>query len=461
MTSTKHAETTERNTIAGLQARWEQREFSNISTDSRSVKTGDLFIALRGEHFDGNAYAAEAVRKGAWGAVVAREAYETRNHEFAGLRNIIPVQDTLQFLQEFARTHRERFSLPVVGVTGSNGKTTTREMIAAVLQRKGPVLRNAGNLNNHIGVPLTLLQLTREHRSAVIEMGMSGPGEIALLARLALPDTGVITNIGPAHIGFFGSTARVADAKGELLAGLKPGGTAVLNADDAFYTAFRSAFNGRTISFGITNPADVSATDIKQEPDNVGFTLRSGNEKHFVHLHAVGVHNVGNALAAAAASLAVGSTLAEAAAGLEAFRPVAMRSELRTVQGRTVIADFYNANPASMEAAIKTLGVLGKNRKAVAVVGDMLELGDAAANLHEQVGRVAAQEGIDCLIAVGEFAGNVLEGAQSAGMPHECSREAASHREAAQLLRELTQPGDVVLIKGSRGMKMEKILEEF
>ena len=245
----------DRNILEGLQEKLQQMEIRGVSIDSRTVREGELFIAIRGDRYDGHDFVPAAIGKGAWGAVVDRSALEAKHAGMDGLRNIIAVEDTLSALQEMSLMHRKRHAMPLVAVTGSNGKTTTKEMLASILRRNGPVLRNEGNLNNHIGVPLTLLKLDRSHRAAVIEMGMSGLGEIELLARLAMPDVGVITNIGPAHLQFLGSTDTVARAKGELLQMLRPDGTAVLNADDRYFTTLRSIYAGRIISFGIDRQA--------------------------------------------------------------------------------------------------------------------------------------------------------------------------------------------------------------
>lgn len=445
--------------LTGLQQRLERGEITGVSIDSRTVQPGELFIAIRGDRFDGHDFAHAALERGAWGAVVARATPAAA--ALSGRTNVVVVPDTLQALQELALLHRRRFTLPVVGVTGSNGKTTTKEMLASILGQQGQVLRNEGNLNNHIGVPLTLCKLNAGHRFAVIEMGMSGLGEIATLARLALPGVGVITNIGPAHLAFLGSTETVARAKGELLQGLDAGGTAVLNADDRHYDALRRLAPGRVISFGMDREAEVSAAEITLEGDRTSLLLRSGGRSVRLLLRTVGRHNVANALAAAAAATALGVPLETVRAGLEAFRPVAMRSELRELKGRTIVADYYNANPASMRAALEALAAMGSGRRTVAVLGDMLELGEAGPELHREIGETAARFGTGIVIAVGTLGRHIAEGARSAGMTSGRVFEAGDTSQAATALRDHSRPGDVVLVKGSRGMKMEKILEEF
>ena len=437
------------------------REIKGLSIDSRTIREGELFVAIKGDRFDGHDFLLGVMQRGAWGALVARTTLADKFPVLGGLKNILPVEDTLNALQEMASLHRRKFAVPVVGITGSNGKTTTKEMLAGILQKQGPVLKNEGNLNNHIGVPLTLLRLNAGHKAAVVEMGMSALGEIDALARFVGPDVGVITNIGPAHLEFLKSMDLVAQAKGELFDHLKPGGTAVLNADDRYFDTLKKKFSGRVLSFGIDKASDVRASDIRQEKDFTDFAIRSGLSRVKVRLRAVGKHNIYNALAAAAAALAVGMSLDAVKNGLDAFQPLAMRSELRQVQGRTVFADCYNANPASMDAALATLVSLKSGGKAIAVLGDMLELGSVAVDAHRTIGKTIARLGVDLVITMGPLAKHVGEGAIDAGMPKDRVFEAGSQAEAAGLLKKLSRPGDTVLIKGSRSMKMEKILEEF
>jgi UDP-N-acetylmuramoyl-tripeptide--D-alanyl-D-alanine ligase len=436
-------------------------EIKGVSIDSRTIQAGELFVAITGDRFDGHDFVPAVMQKGAWGALVRRTALENKFSGLDKLKNILPVDDTLAALQEMAFMHRRNFAIPVVGVTGSNGKTTTKEMLAGILKQKGPVLKNEGNLNNHIGVPLTLLKLHADHRAAVVEMGMSATGEISALARLIGPDVGVITNVGPAHLEFLKTMDRVALAKGELFDHLRSDGTAVLNADDRYFALLKEKFGGRVLSFGIDKRSDVRASDIRQERDFTVFTIGFDGASVNVRLRAVGKHNIYNALAAAAAALAVGMSLDAVKDGLNEFLPLAMRSELMQVRGRTVFADCYNANPASVEAALATLISLRSGGKAIAVLGDMLELGEAAVDAHRAIGATAARIGVDVVITLGPLARQVGEGAIDAGMPKDRVREAGSQAEAAAMLQKLSAPGDAVLIKGSRGMKMEKILEEF
>jgi UDP-N-acetylmuramoyl-tripeptide--D-alanyl-D-alanine ligase len=451
----------EKNRLEILMEKLESGEIKGVSIDSRRIKKGELFVAIKGVRYDGHDFVADAIRKGAWGALVERQVFDASGEAYRGQKNILPVEDTLSALQKMSNLHRRKFSIPVIGITGSNGKTTTKEMLAGILRQEGPVLKNEGNLNNHIGVPLTLLTLERRHAFAVVEMGMSAPGEIETLAQLAWPDTAVITNVGPAHLEFFETTEQVAEAKGELLENLRPGGTAVLNADDPFFEQLAKKFGGRLVTFGIEKPADVRAGSLSPENGFMNFTLTTADSAVNVRLRAAGKHNVYNALAAAAAAVSSGMSLDAVKRGLEDFSPVAMRSEVRHIRGRTVLADCYNANPASMEAALATLVSLAAGNRAIAVLGDMFELGKASVEAHREIGRTVARLGVALLITVGERAGNTGAGAIDAGMPGDRVRAAQQNSEAARLLRELSLPGDVVLVKGSRGMKMETILEEF
>ncbi len=441
--------------------RVERMEIKGVSIDSRTIKAGELFVAIKGDRFDGHDFVPEAIKRGAWGAIVERSVLESKYASLGGLKNIIAVEDTLLSLQEMSAAHRKKFSIPLVGITGSNGKTTTKEMLACILRQKGPVLKNEGNLNNHIGVPLTLMGLNTGHKTAVVEMGMSGPSEIKMLTRLVMPTVGVITNIGPAHLEFLGSMDMVLQAKGELLENMEPNSIAVLNADDRYFEALKAKFNGSLITFGIDKAADVTAGDIRQGKNLTDFNIRSGDAAVRVRLQALGRHNVYNALAAAAAALAVGMPLESVKYGLEDFSPIAMRSELKEIKGRLVLEDCYNANPRSMEAALETLASLRQGRKIVAVLGDMLELGKASPDAHREIGRTAARLGVDLLITVGTLSKFIGDGARYAGMSSDRTVEAGSNAEAAALLRERSQNGDAILIKGSRAMKMEEILEEF
>jgi UDP-N-acetylmuramoyl-tripeptide--D-alanyl-D-alanine ligase len=429
---------------------------AGVSTDTRALPPGCLFVALRGERFDAHDFLAEAAARGATAAIVA----EDRAADPAPLPRLA-VADTLLALGAVARLHRRRFDLPVAAVTGSNGKTTTREMLASILAQQGPVLRNEGNLNNEVGVPLTLLGLASEHRHAVIELGMSHPGEIARLAAIALPQVGVVTLAAPAHLAGLGTVDAVADAKAELYQGLPAGGVAVANADDPRMLERAEASGRRLVTFsaGPGRRGDVAVLEVlSQGEDGLRFVLGIGNRELPVHIPAlVGTHNAANAAAAAAAGVAMGVTDREIARGLAAVRPVGRRLRLETLpSGLTLVDDCYNANPASMSAALATLAALARPRRPVAVLGDMLELGALEVAAHRALGEEAARAGVKLLAAFGPRARATAEAARAAGLP-------AFHTEDLDELVSWAQAEvraeDVLLVKGSRGMKLERLVE--
>ena len=461
-----------------------------ISIDSRTIRSGELFLAIRGERFDGHRFVYEALARGACGVVVNVSAHripKTADEE-ALLRGkiLIGVTDTLAALQEISRFHRKRWSLPVIAVTGSNGKTTTKEMIAGILSGRYVTLKNEGNINNQIGVPLTLLRLTARHQAAVLEMGISRAGDLRRLCELATPRVGLITNIGPAHLETLGDIDAVASAKAELLEALPPAdGVALLNRDDSFYATLRSRAPGRVVTFGFDPDADISAEEVQETGSQIRMTLswnpavvgigrspgRSGRgagapnafgsdrTRAPILLPMIGRHNVLNAAAAAAAGLVLGCEPAEIKHGLEAFHPVAMRSELISWEGRTVLYDVYNANPASVRAALETLSRFGGTGRRIAVLGDMLELGAASADAHRRMGRAVAAFGINALITMGDLAAAIAESARADGLDRDRVRVCREPSEVAQALKGMTESGDVILIKGSRGMRMERILD--
>lgn len=429
--------------------------FSGISTDSRSIKEGELFIPLVGDRFDGHDFIKQVFEKGAAGVIVAAG----RVVPIPGGRAFIEVKDTLRALQDIAHHLRTaRPGLEVVGVTGTNGKTTTKEMLASILAVRGPVLKNEGNLNNGIGVPLTLLRLRDEHWAAVIEMGMNSFGEIQRLAEIAVPQVGVVTNIGPGHLENLGSLEGVAKAKGELIAALPEGGTAVLNADDPYQRDQLAVSAVRTLTFGLGKGADFSATDVEETAAGVVFSLVTKGGTVRVKLPVLGFHNVYDALAAASAASALGLSLPEIKQGLEGFKPAKMRMEIVDIEGAKIINDAYNANPASMAAALNALAGI-KNSRRIAVLGDMKELGESAEKAHYDVGRLAGAGGLACLILVGEQARHMAYGAAEAGMDEKDIIRASSPEEAGAKLAERLSPGDCVLVKGSRSMKMERVVE--
>ncbi|MDC4224887.1 MAG: UDP-N-acetylmuramoyl-tripeptide--D-alanyl-D-alanine ligase [Candidatus Manganitrophus sp.] len=381
------------------------------------------------------------------------------------------MDDPLAALQALATWHRMRFDVPLIGVTGSNGKTTTKEMIAAILSRRGPVLKTEGNLNNHLGLPLSLLRLDAAHRAAVLEIGISLKGEMRRLCEIARPTVGLITNIGPAHLEFLGSLEGVAEEKGSLFEAVRSGGTAVINLNDPHLSSWEKRFSNNLgnkapaeWTFALDAPADVTATEIRPEGSEIGFllTLRRTGEAGRILLATSGRHQVANALGAAAVACALGYRLEEIREGLAAFRPVALRAEVLAADGKTILLDAYNANPASMKAALEMLAAFprreGAASRKIALLGDMLELGTFSAAAHRETGAAAAQNGIDLLIAVGQWAGAMAEGARQAGMAGE---KMAAYADLPSLQKEFLtsiRKGDVLLIKGSRGMRMETVL---
>ncbi len=432
----------------------EPETFTGVSTDSRTISEGEVFFAIRGGRFDGHDFVEKALLKGA-GAVV-----DSVPRKLPEGRVIIRVGDTLRALQDLAGFIRMKRHIPVVAVTGSSGKTTTKEMIYSILSQRFRTLKNEGNLNNHIGLPLSLLRLAADDEAAVLEMGMNARGEIRRLCGIAVPDYGVITNIGPAHIGRLGSLEAVRDAKLEILPGLE---AAVVNADDACLMEGMKAaedFSGRIITFGMDNDAHVRAGDVRVGEGGCSFTLETpGSGSLPVALKVHGRFNVYNSLAAAAACLSLGMSIGEIKTGLESFRPVPMRFELIKGDAITLIDDSYNANPSSMEEALRETRRLARGGRTVAVLGDMGELDEYAEDGHRAVGRMVYGMNIDVLVAVGSKMGLAAEEIRRAGaedrVPEVFVFEDAGEAERAVV--DILKPGDTVLIKGSRMMSMEKI----
>lgn len=429
---------------------------TGVSTDTRSLKPGDLFFALTGEHADGHQYVGRAIEVGARGVVVAKESAVPRGADAVAVK----VDDPLWALGELAKYYRSKFDVSVVGITGSVGKTTTKEMVASILGRNWRVLKNTANFNNEIGLPLTLFQLDRDHEMVVLEMAMRGLGEIRRLAAIAKPSVGLITNVGISHIERLRSQGSIAEAKGELLAELPPDGVAVLNAEDGYFTIMRNRFRGRVISFGSCKGADVIAAKIKcLAGGRYGFTLLMEDDAIEVKMPVLGYHNVYNALAAAAAAVGMGVDLHTIRDGLENFSPPAMRMELvKSKAGYAVLNDVYNASPASMVAALKTLDALKGYKRKIAVLGDMLELGDYAPKAHRDVGTALMEHRVRMLVTVGPLARGIAQGAKAAGFSEDAIQSYGDSSEAARSLKSQLTRGDVVLVKGSRAIKMEEIV---
>jgi len=417
--------------------------FTGVSTDTRTLARGDLFVAIAGPTFDGHEFLSVASEKGAAGALVSRPVH-------ADLP-CIQAEDTRLAFGRLASHWRRQFSIPVVAVTGSNGKTTVKNMIAAILSERGPTLATQGNLNNDIGVPLTLLRLRSSDRYAVIEMGMNHPGEIDYLTRLAHPTVALVNNAAAAHLAGLGSVEAVAHAKGEIFAGLSGDGVAIVNADDEHAGLWRRlAAPHRTVTFGLDNSADVSAT-FALDASGSTIQLRTPQGGISMRLSLLGRHNVANALAASAAAQAAGASLVDIQAGLEKLKSVSGRLEIkRGLNGARVLDDTYNANPGSLAAGVEVLKSAGGER--VLVLGDMGELGDAAPEIHRQVGRLAKQLGIEHLYAVGPLAREAAE-TFGTGAQHFADHDALVAMLGKELRADMT-----VLVKGSRLMKMERVV---
>ncbi len=421
--------------------------FNAVSTDSRNINADNLFIALKGDSFDGHDYAAQCLQQGAAGILVSKKI-ETEKPQ-------IVVQDTRLALGKLAQYWREQFDIPLAAITGSNGKTTVKEMLASILRHVAGdqhVLATEGNLNNDIGLPLTLLKLQSHHRFAVAEMGMSNPGEIDYLTHLAHPSVAVVNNAHPAHLLGMGNVEAIAREKGSIFNGLGPTGIAVFNADDTFAPLWKSlAGSNKTLTFGLKHAADISA-DYQLKADCSQLTIKTASGSISVSIGVPGTHNISNALAATAAALAMGISLPDVAAGLAAFAGVKGRLQLKQGKaGAMVIDDSYNANPASMRAAISVLAEASGQK--ILVVGDMGELGDDAKRLHEEIGTFAKQSGIDQLFALGEASQHI---ALAFG-------DKARHFDTPAALVEGLAPylesNTTILVKGSRFMKMERVTE--
>ncbi len=441
-------------------------EVLGVSTDSRTVAPGELFFAVRGENFDGHCYVAEAMRRGAVAAVVDREwarggrAAEQRaegasNGTGIDRRRTLEVDDTVEALIDLAGWYRDDFTPDVVGVTGSNGKTTTKDMIAAVLSTARRTMKTEGNFNNHIGVPHTLFRLTGDTEAAVVEIGMNHPGEITRLAAAARPSVGVITNVSAAHLESMLDVGTIAAAKGELLEALPADGAAVLNADDERVMGQAGRGPEKRRTFGMGPDADVRGSDVRDEGGAVRFSL-GGVE---FTLPVPGRHNAMNALAAIAVGDLFDVSREDAAEALASFEPTPNRMQLLRVGEWTLLNDAYNANPASVAAAVETAVGLAAGRPVVAVLGDMLELGDAAREAHRDVGALAARAAVDRLFLIGDYARHVRDGAVEAGMDPGRIEIVDDRTALPGGVAEALSGSAVILVKGSRALRMEEVVE--
>ncbi|GHA05843.1 UDP-N-acetylmuramoyl-tripeptide--D-alanyl-D-alanine ligase [Arenicella chitinivorans] len=416
--------------------------FHNVSINTRDDCAGRLFVALKGDNFDAHDYVTQAAAAGAAALMVERAVDSDLP--------TIQVASTHRSLLDLAAWWRAQFSIPVVSITGSAGKTTVKEMTASIFSAFGEGVATIGNLNNQIGVPLTLMRLKADDRYAIVEMGMNHPGEIAVLSCVARPTVALITNAGAAHLEGLGTVAAVATAKGEIFEGLADDGVAVINADDAYAEQWRVTAQGRhVVTFGLTNSADISATYTVAEGGLV-LDVTTPNEAFSVRLETVGEHNVRNALAAISLAWVSNIPIDLIQRGLAAYRAPNGRLAIRRFGGRTVIDDTYNANPVSMAAAIK---VLRDFKQTTLIVGDMAELGATAVQAHHDLGALAAEAQIDCLLACGEFAPHIVEGFGSAGLAFDSQSALLTHLQT-------TLPVGAVLVKGSRSARMERVVSE-
>jgi UDP-N-acetylmuramoyl-tripeptide--D-alanyl-D-alanine ligase len=430
---------------------------TGYSIDSRTLQSGDLFFAVKGERFDGHDFVAAAFDRGAIAAVVARGKL-TALPEKASTHPLLIVDDPLAALQQLAMAVRRHWARRVVAITGSAGKTTTKEAIAKVLGTRFSVLKSQGNLNNAFGLPLQLLKLEPHHEIAVIEMGMSSAREIAALARIATPDWGVVTNVGNAHTEFFADgIAGIARAKYELIEALPAHGVAFLNCDDAYVSQFGRDFRGKAIYFGRGPCADPRAESIESlGTDGQRIGIRAGDSHATLHLHLLGEHNVANALAAVAVGIEAGIPLETCCDALAGLRPEDKRGQIIEVRGATIINDSYNSNPEALKAMIGTLASMpvAENGRRILVAGEMLELGSESVALHTASGKAATDTGIDIVVGVRGHAVHIVDAAHSAQAIYFDSPE-----QAGQWLREQLRPGDIVLLKASRGVRLERALE--
>ena len=434
--------------------------FKGVGIDSRTLAPGQLFVCIEGDRFDGHHFVQQVLDNRAGGVVVSRREsipMDTlkKHNAFAVL-----VPDTLQALQDLAACQRDRLPVRMVGVTGTNGKSTTKEMIAGIAGVRYKTLKTQGNLNNHIGLPLSLLQLDASHEVAVLEMGMSAAGEIRRLAEIARPEIGVITNISEAHMVHLKTLKQVQAVKGELYEALSAEGTAIVNADDPLVRDLAKGLRARTITYGIDHPADVHASDISpRESIGFDFTVTLFDQKIPMHLPLLGYYNIYNALAAVATGHSLGIPPDAMNAGLAQFQVMPQRSEILHHKSMILINDAYNANPQSMRQALDTLKRFQVSGRKFFVAGDMLELGSLEEEAHLRLGKEVAQQGLDYLVTVGPRARLAAESSIKNGMPENRVAALDDHQEAVDFLMRHAKSGDCLLFKGSRGAQMEKVIE--
>jgi UDP-N-acetylmuramoyl-tripeptide--D-alanyl-D-alanine ligase len=428
---------------------------TGYSIDSRTVAPGDLFFAVKGERLDGHDFVAAALERGAVAAVVSRAKVSSLTDAALGVPLLI-AEDSLIALQALASHVRRQWGKRVIAITGSAGKTTTKEAIAAALAAKFNVLKSQGNLNNNFGLPLQLLRLEPEHEFAVVEMGMNHLGEIATLARIASPDWGVVTNVGTAHIeNFTEGQAGIARAKYELIAALPGNGVVFLNCSDPYVSQFGRDFHGKVVYFGVGPCADPAILDVKEDISVLNVRFRAGEREGSLRLNLLGGHNAQNAIAGLAVAIEAGVALESAIAALETLTPGSKRGEVLEINGATILNDSYNSNPEALQSMIHTLATRPAERR-ILVAGEMLELGDHASMLHAACGKAAADAGIDLVVGVRGNAQHLAAAACLCGVASIFLPDAAT---AGEWMVKNLQPGDVVLVKGSRGVQLERAIE--
>jgi len=437
--------------------------FRGVSINSRTVVRGELFVCIKGDRFDGHDFLADVIEKKVGGIIISDpEKLPSKPVRSEEEPFVIHVQDTLKALQDLASFQRKRFPFQVVAITGTNGKSTTKEMIASILETKFKTLKTQGNLNNHIGVPLTLLKREPSHEMGVLELGMSAAGEIKRLAEIAQPDIGVITNISEGHLVQLKSLKDIQSAKGELFDALTEESTAIVNADDPLVLELARSLRAKTVTFGIDQPADVRASEIENK-DNLGFQFKVSlfDKTLSVRLPYLGYCNIYNALAALATGYSLGIKEDAMTRGLENYQRMSQRNEQIQHKEIDLINDSYNANPRSMTEALKTLDSFKTQGRRIFVIGDMLELGDRSITAHQKLGEEIAASKTNILIALGKLASLSAKSAQALAGEKIQILELASHQEAAEFLTQEAVSGDCVMFKGSRGAAMEKVLQIF
>ncbi len=435
--------------------------FSGISIDSRKIKKGELFIAIKGDKFDGHSFISGSLKRGARGVIYSEKIKTERLIKAFPKSVFVEVDDTLKALQNIARFYRRKFSVPLIGITGSNGKTTVKEMADTIMSRRFRTIKNPGNLNNHIGLPLSLLNLDKRHEIGIFELGMSRAGEIKELCKIAVPTAGIVTNAGLAHAENFKSIRDIAKAKAELIYSLPRSGVAIINGDDKNLVNAVRRFKGRKIFFGKGTDNDVRAEEIDEKGLEIDFTLCIGKKRQRISLPVIGEHNVYNALAASACSYHFGVTREGIKKGLESYRGVHLRLEIiKTPEGINILNDSYNANPPSMTKALDSFSKISAKGKKILLLGDMLELGRIAMRCHREIGVIVAKGNYDFLFTVGKFAKNIAISSVKEGMQKEKVKSFKSPKEVINPLRKLLSRGDWILVKGSRGMKLDEIVNE-